>query len=148
MVHSKAFCLTCGGLLADTGPSFILVHGTSGEDCHVCVREGVQPLDSLKNPDSVLNLGRFEVIAVYAAAWDPTFWVTPKTLVLFQILYHKPLLCKFLLCSTSTINSRLRGVRAPHLVFNWSQKFMLLLSHSCGSCNKIRVRMHVIKGQK
>jgi hypothetical protein len=68
MAHSKLFCLTCGGLLATTWPSFILVLGTSGEDFHVCVREGEQPVDSLKNPDFVLNLGRFEVIAVYAAA--------------------------------------------------------------------------------
>jgi hypothetical protein len=45
-------------------------------------------VDSLKNPDFILNLGRLEVIAVYAAAWDPTLWVTLKTLALFQILCH------------------------------------------------------------
>jgi len=44
--------------------------------------------DSLKNPHFVLNLGWFEVIAVYAAAWDPTLWVTLKTLALFQILSY------------------------------------------------------------
>jgi hypothetical protein len=65
-----------------------LVRGTSGEDCHVCVREGEQPVGSLKNPDFVLNLGQFEVITVYAAAWNPTLWVTLKTLVLLQILRH------------------------------------------------------------
>ena len=42
-------------------------------------------MDSLKNPDFFLNLGRLEVIAVYVAAWDPTLWVTLKTLALFQI---------------------------------------------------------------
>jgi len=45
-------------------------------------------VDSLKNPDFVLNLGQFGVISVYAAAWDPTLWVTLKMLVLFQILCH------------------------------------------------------------
>jgi len=88
MAHSKVLRLTCGGLLATTGPSFVLVCGTSGEDCHVCVREGEQPVDSLKNPDFVLNLGQFGVISVYAAAWNPTLWVTLKMLVLFQILCH------------------------------------------------------------
>ena len=88
MAHSKAFCLTFGGLLATTGPSFILVRGTFGEDCHVCVREGEQPVDSSKNPDFVMNLGRFEVIAIYAAEWDPTLWVTLKTLALFQTLSY------------------------------------------------------------
>jgi hypothetical protein len=76
------------GLVATMGPSFVLVRGTPGKNCHVCVREGEQSVDSLKYPDFVLNLGRFEVISVYAAAWDPTLWMTLKTLTLFQILCH------------------------------------------------------------
>jgi hypothetical protein len=48
LAHRTVFCLLGGGLLAITGPSFILVRGISGEDFHVCVREGEQPADSLK----------------------------------------------------------------------------------------------------
>jgi len=40
--------------------------------------------DSLKNPHFVLNLGRFEFIAVYATAWDSTLWMTLITLALFS----------------------------------------------------------------
>jgi hypothetical protein len=48
LAHSTVFGLLGGVLLAITGPSFILVRGISGEDFHVCVREGEQPVDSLK----------------------------------------------------------------------------------------------------
>jgi hypothetical protein len=148
MALSKVFCLTCGGLLATRGAKLYLGSWKFGRRLSCMCKRRKQPVDSLKKPDFVLNLGGFEVIAVYATAWDPTLCVTLKTLALFFRFYVIPLLCKCLLCYTSTTNSRRRGVRAPNLVFNWFQKFMLLLSHLYGSCNKIRFRMNVIKGQK
>ena len=68
-----------------------------------------------KLPDFLYRYGRFEPIAVYAAARRPSAWWFPKWLGFFSdYARYIHFVRKFLHCSTCTVSSGLRTGRTPN----------------------------------